>query len=104
MKAGTTHGSWATAATVLWLVLTSAKSYYLGGKNFFDLYFALIIISISVTLLGKHLFIAWMKLYFFISVLLLLLKPRTQHFHGKFRSFGEICTLYLVGKYTQPLG
>lgn len=97
-------GAGATAATVLWLVLTSAKGYYLGGKKVFDLYFALIIISISVTLLGKHLFIAWIKLYFSVSVLLLLLKPWAQHFRGKFRSFGEICTLCLVGKHPQPLG
>lgn len=35
-----------------------------GGKKFVELYFALIIISISITLLHRHLFIAWVRLYF----------------------------------------
>lgn len=39
---------------------------FLGGKKCVELYFAIIIIiSISIMLLCKHLFIAWVKLYFF---------------------------------------
>lgn len=85
--------AWAAAATALVTVLTSAMGYYVGGKKCVELYFALIIISISITLLCGHLFTAWVKLYFFVSVLLLLFQPRAQRFHGQFRSFGEIYTL-----------
>lgn len=45
-------------------VLTSAMDYYLGEKTFAELYFALIMISISIALLCRHLFIACVKLYF----------------------------------------
>lgn len=66
------HGSWgcacpawATAATVLWLQFWHLQWVIIwGGKKFVELYFALIIISISITLLHRHLFIAWVRLYF----------------------------------------
>lgn len=66
--------------------------------------YTLIITSVYVMLLHEHLFVAGVKLYFFVSVLLLLLKPGGIALPWQIQAFcRDFCSLP-VQKHSQPLG